>query len=81
MATNNVVLSEFLQFMQDLPFAQIGTAATAGGTNIMVDVAAAEGIVAAALKDFIGGSTTTAAPATTAAISNAVANPSGAIGS
>lgn len=65
----NKYLAEFLQFFQDLPFAQIGAAAGAGGLNIPIDVAAAEAIAAAAVKDFFSGApTTVAAPATTAAV-------------
>ena len=74
------VVGEFLQFLQDLPFGGIGSAVAAGGTNIPLDIATAEAIVAAAVKDFFGGHPTTTAPATTAAITTAV-NPSGAIGS
>ena len=81
MATNaNPLLGEFLQYLQDLPFAQIGSAVAAGGTNIPLDIAAAEAIIAATVNDFLGGHSASAAPATTSAITNAVANASGAIG-
>ena len=73
MATNPLLL-EFLQFMSDLPFAQIGTAVASGGTNVVLDVGAAEAIVAAAVKDFFTRTVTVAAPdapATTAAITAA----------
>jgi hypothetical protein len=74
MATNPL-LSEFLQFMQDLPFAGIGSAVAAGGLNVAVDVATAEQIVAAAVKDFFDpaatGTSAATAPATAAAVSAA----------
>lgn len=77
----NFSLSAFLQFMQDLPFSTIGSAAAAGGLNIPLDVAAGEAIAAAAVKDFFtsGGTpaaptTAAAAPATAAAVANHVAN-------
>jgi hypothetical protein len=63
------LLSEFLQFMQDLPFASVGAAIASGGTNIAVDIAAAEAIAQAAVKDFFGGASTASAPATAAAVS------------
>lgn len=67
------LLSEFLQFMQDLPFAQVGAAVVAGGTNVALDVEAAEAIAKAAVKDFFAGSTAsaTSTPATAAAVSSA----------
>lgn len=42
----------FMQFMQDLPFAKIGQAVASGGTNIPIDIEAAQAIAAAAAKDF-----------------------------
>ena len=81
MATNaNPLLGEFLQYLQDLPFAQIGSAVAAGGTNIPLDIAAAEALIAATENDFLGGHRASAAPATSSAITTAVANASGAIG-
>ncbi len=74
----NPLLSEFLQFFQDLPFGAIGAAASAGGKNIAVDLATAEAIAAAAVKDFFNPATPNvptapgATPATTAAITAAV---------
>lgn len=71
----NFSLNSFLQFFQDLPFAQIGAAAGAGGLNIPIDIAAAEAIAAAAVKDFFSGAApaASAAPATTAAVTAHVA--------
>ena len=71
------LLGDFLQFLQDLPFATIGPAIAAGGTNIPFDFAAAEAIAAAAVRDFFhhGGDT-----ANTPNTAQAVANASGAIG-
>lgn len=72
-------LDNFLQFFQDLPFAQIGAAAGAGGLNIPLDIATAEAIATAAVKDFYAAASPTAtptvdtAPATTAAITAHVA--------
>jgi hypothetical protein len=66
-----VILGEALQFLQDLPFANILSAVSAGGTNVLVDISALEGIVSAGLKDFLGGHAPTTAPATTAAITTA----------
>lgn len=65
------LLSEFLQFMQDLPFAQVGEAVASGGTNVAIDVMAAEAIAQAAVKDFFTGGTTTTTPATATAVSKA----------
>lgn len=77
----NFTLASFLQFMQDLPFSTIGSAAASGGLNVALDVAAGEAIAAAAVKDFFtsGGTATApttaaAAPATAAAVANHVAN-------
>lgn len=71
-------LQAFLQFFQDLPFAQIGTAVAAGGLNVPIDVAAGEAIAAAAVKDFFTSSpaapAVTTAPATTAAVQAHVAS-------
>jgi predicted chitinase len=79
----NFSLGNFLQFIQDLPTAQIGTAVAAGGLNVPVDIAAAEALAAAFVKDFFSGGgtatapkTATAAPATSAAIAAHVANAS-----
>lgn len=63
-------LQAFMQFMTDFPFTQIALAATDGGLNIPVDIAAGEAIMAAAVKDFFD---TAAAPATTAAVQAHVA--------
>jgi hypothetical protein len=70
MAINTKYLDEFLQFMQDLPFASVGAAVVSGGANIALDVAAAEAIAQAAVKDFFAGSTAsaTSTPHTTAAV-------------
>jgi hypothetical protein len=70
-STGSIYLQDALQFLQDLPFAQIGAAAASGGTNVMVDIGALEGIVAAGLKDFLSGTSPTAAPATAAAVTAA----------
>ena len=72
----NFNLSAFLQFMQDLPFSEIGAAAAASGTNIPIDIAAGEAIAAAAVKDFFSGTSTTAALATSAAVTAHVASAS-----
>lgn len=71
----NFSLNNFLQFFQDLPFAQIGAAAGSGGLNIPIDIAAAEAIAAAAVKDFFSGAAATpaAATATAAAVTAHVA--------
>lgn len=74
----NLSLKNFLQFFQDLPFAQIGAAAGAGGLNIPIDVAAAEAIAAAAVKDFFDpaavGTSAATSPATAAAVSAHIAS-------
>lgn len=80
--STNALLSEFLQFMQDLPFAQVGAAAASGFTNVALDFAAGETIAMAAVKDFFSAKATgttasvTAAPATAAAIADHVASAS-----
>lgn len=77
MANFNFTLQGFLQFMQDLPFASIGTAVASGGLNVPIDVAAGEAIVAAAVKDFFtaptSAPTAATAPKTAAAITDHVA--------
>jgi hypothetical protein len=69
----NLTLGNFLQFLQDLPFAQIGAAAGAGGLNIPIDIEAGEAVAAAAVKDFFSGAPVTATPATTAAVTAHIA--------
>jgi hypothetical protein len=69
-------LANFLQFMEDLPFASIGTAAASGGLDIPLDFATAQAIAAAAVKDFYTGApaSAAAAPHTTAAVTAATSN-------
>jgi len=63
------LISDFLQFFQDIPFDQIAAAVASGGRNIPADVSAAEAIVASAVKHFFnGGTAATAAPVIHAAI-------------
>jgi hypothetical protein len=73
-----LTLANFLKFMQDMPFASIGTAVAAGGLNVPLDAAAAEAIAAAALKDFwdpaATGTSAATAPATAAAVKAAASS-------
>lgn len=73
----------FLQFMQDMPFAQIGADVAQGGMNIPMDFATGEAILAAAMKDFaaappsapVATNPAVHAPATVAAITAATSGP------
>lgn len=60
-------LQAFAAFARDLPFDKIVGAAGAAGTNIPLDIAAAKGIMDAAVKDFFSEDTSEL-PATKAAV-------------
>ena len=72
----NFSMSALLKYLEDFPFARVGSAVVAGGTNIPLDVAAAEAIVKATVQDFFstgGAPAPTTTEATTAAVTTVAA--------
>ena len=69
MASNGPTISDFLQFLQDIPFDKLAKAAASGGRNVAADIDAAEAIFAALSSHFFGGGTAaTAHPVIEAAL-------------
>lgn len=70
---NTKQLNELFQFLSAFPFAQIKAAATAGGTNFLLDEAAANAIVADIINSFYSGQSVQAATqAVTASVATLV---------
>jgi hypothetical protein len=66
-APTTSLLSEFVQFFEDIPFGQIASAIKTGGTDVALDVAAGKALLEDVFTEFFHGGTVASATAVVAA--------------